>query len=370
MAKYTVNHACGHSSTVQLFGPKKDREWRMQQLEGEDCPECRQTRRAAQAERMKEQAEAAGLPELTGTERQCVWAEQLRAEFQSMAAVLRADVRPEKLEDYDLTVAYLLQKRKLASQWIEARGERVSMTVAATVSEAKAANSPAPAQAIPEAEDVVAEATVQPQDVTHGGSVEIGVEGDIVRARYVKDESFRLLVKGLGFRWNADLQAWERKTGIRTGSAEDRAAELGNVLLREGFAVTIYSEDLRRKAIEADFEPENKCWVTAVKSGDFCLSWPRDGEDYFARAKRLHGARWSREAGGVLVPPGSWAEVEDFARVNGFGVSEGAQRLIEQQKARIIPVVQPAQPKQREKADVLGDILKSEPGVLEDLTDD
>lgn len=44
MAKYQVVHSCGHSETVDISGPQKDRnrkaEWMSEQL----CPECRPVR--------------------------------------------------------------------------------------------------------------------------------------------------------------------------------------------------------------------------------------------------------------------------------------------------------------------------------------
>jgi hypothetical protein len=40
MAKYTVNHSCGHTQTHELFGSGKDRERRIAWLKTTDCKEC------------------------------------------------------------------------------------------------------------------------------------------------------------------------------------------------------------------------------------------------------------------------------------------------------------------------------------------
>lgn len=40
MAKYTVNHSCGHTQTHDLFGPGKERERKIAWLETTDCKEC------------------------------------------------------------------------------------------------------------------------------------------------------------------------------------------------------------------------------------------------------------------------------------------------------------------------------------------
>lgn len=52
MAKYTVNHSCGHTQTHDLFGPGKERERKIAWLETTDCKECwtakqREERKAA-----------------------------------------------------------------------------------------------------------------------------------------------------------------------------------------------------------------------------------------------------------------------------------------------------------------------------------
>ncbi len=40
MAQYTINHACGHSRVVQLFGKGSDRERKIEWMESQDCPQC------------------------------------------------------------------------------------------------------------------------------------------------------------------------------------------------------------------------------------------------------------------------------------------------------------------------------------------
>ena len=47
----------------------------------DECDDCKQKRREDTAAQLAAEAKEAGLPELTGTPKQLVWAEQLRAEF-------------------------------------------------------------------------------------------------------------------------------------------------------------------------------------------------------------------------------------------------------------------------------------------------
>lgn len=75
MAKYTVNHICGHSVEVQLFGKMDDRYRRIEWLETQECDECRKAKANAAAAAAKEER---GLPDLTGSEKQVAWANTIR----------------------------------------------------------------------------------------------------------------------------------------------------------------------------------------------------------------------------------------------------------------------------------------------------
>ena len=50
MAKYTVEHACGHTHEYhQLFGPLKERDRKLEWLAEQDCPDCRREAELAKA---------------------------------------------------------------------------------------------------------------------------------------------------------------------------------------------------------------------------------------------------------------------------------------------------------------------------------
>lgn len=75
MAKYTINHICGHSVEIQLFGKYADRERRIAYMETQECEGCR--RRKANAAAAAAKADR-GLPDLTGSEKQVAWANTIR----------------------------------------------------------------------------------------------------------------------------------------------------------------------------------------------------------------------------------------------------------------------------------------------------
>ena len=68
--KYTVKMSCGHEVEINLFGKREDRERKIHYLEENGiCPACRQA---------EETKKAAGLPDLTGSEKQVNWAVKIR----------------------------------------------------------------------------------------------------------------------------------------------------------------------------------------------------------------------------------------------------------------------------------------------------
>ena len=97
MAHYDISHTCGHDERIELFGPTRDRERRIEWLQGRPCTECWKKEREAEAEARKDK-EAAMIAEkfgddaaealnaisdaackLVGSSRQIMWAEDIRA---------------------------------------------------------------------------------------------------------------------------------------------------------------------------------------------------------------------------------------------------------------------------------------------------
>jgi len=85
MSRETITHSCGHDEVHNLTGKYSDREHRAEWLADSLCSECYQAKidaeRSAAAETARKQANESGLPELTGSEKQITWAEQIRSEI-------------------------------------------------------------------------------------------------------------------------------------------------------------------------------------------------------------------------------------------------------------------------------------------------
>ena len=100
------------------------------------CPQCEYEARAAKAEELAQKAAAEGLPQLQGSQKQVVWAEQIRAELLEEAGnfVLKnreyvekyesdETKREEKLRIIDIYEGILgqMQRKSYAAWWIDNR---------------------------------------------------------------------------------------------------------------------------------------------------------------------------------------------------------------------------------------------------------
>lgn len=117
MAKYKITYKCGHQKEVQLFGKYTEREKKIAWYATIDCPDC-------EAENQKEMAEKAGLPQLTGSDKQVAWATKLR---NNALDILNAQVAAISNEqNRTKAIAYRnewIGKETSSSYWIDNRDE-------------------------------------------------------------------------------------------------------------------------------------------------------------------------------------------------------------------------------------------------------
>lgn len=333
MAKYTVTRACGHVEVVNLIGPGKTREWRLETIEPSKlCSECYQKQLAEQRERdNREAAEAAKdmrLPALTGTEAQIPWAETIRQQLLADIDMYVYEFVGEKHRNDPKLVEAIenIKAKTEARWWIDHRFCKYTSFRELLEKSAKEVKASRLEQT---GVDAKIEATVRPEKPRTETVAEIrALEKEVEINFPERRDDFRELVKGMGYRW--DNGCWRRKLTAKNGTPQDRAAEAGHMLLGAGFAIRIYDEDTRQKAISGDYEPECTRWVQKRTEGKYdgwlAIGWKRE-DDFYNAAKRLPGARWSNPS--MVVPPENFAEVLDFAQMYGFKVSEAAQGVIE-----------------------------------------
>lgn len=139
MAKYNVDHTCGHQEEYQLYGKHTERDRKLAWLATQPCNECRKAATAAATAKAAEAIRASGavdgLPTLEGSEKQVAWAETIRAatmarlntgldEIKARVEAARAAGNPEieTLEDTVMGVYERVQatlRNPSARYWID-----------------------------------------------------------------------------------------------------------------------------------------------------------------------------------------------------------------------------------------------------------
>ena len=372
MASYVIMRSCGHEEKVFVEGGFKRNEWRLERMKQEPCSECAKKIRDEENARNAEEAEAAGYPELKGSYKQIEWATTIRntkiAELDKMAA-----------EDPDIKARVAKAKGRAiemfvwSSWWIDRRAMHGNDLLEEIEREVSRRGKIEDDKLVPE--EIKAETTVYPEEQKKKLTATVEVGKDWISASYPEpDDDFKRICKYPNkMKWSS--YKWRRSDlNEITGSAEDRAAQLGNALLRAGFPVMVQDETVRSKMIAADYEPECDHWIM-YDAGKKLLRivWYDHPEEniYYNRGRCIHGAKW--RAGGFDVPLESFDEVEDYADINDFKFTNKSAAVVEEYKEAKKKAlrVKAAEPEELEEPeDKLAAILESDREVIEDLKDD
>jgi hypothetical protein len=128
MAKYNVDHSCGHSVTYQLVGPHKERDRKIAWLEGQDCAECRKIAFNAANAAAATQVSDSELPGLKGSDKQINWARTIRAgKAPSIREIVRKTAEKFRAADNEQNAAlaeragYRILDNAEARYWIDVR---------------------------------------------------------------------------------------------------------------------------------------------------------------------------------------------------------------------------------------------------------
>lgn len=401
MSWYERTYACGHPGRENITGPTRNREWIAERRFSGLCPECAEKERLekieAENKKATELSQEYELPELIGSEKQVSWANTLRLkrleEFEEVDKII-ADggewVGESSLIHYftkeeiealsaqeDVETAYqrlravmaeiyeyLMSQKTKASWWIDTRQKRLEDILEAVVTDFKEYAS---IQKDPVKRDIIAEATLFPEEKRKNGIVKIAVLDNKITAEYEKDEEFRKIVKSQRFKWD---DKWIRFINVMTGKAEDRAAELGNQLLREGFVVQIIDEEAREKAITGNFEPEYDRWICNGSEGKVEIIWEGKNDKLYQDARSIKGARYSR--GAVIVPVDQYQALLDFADLYNFRITPKAREklnaYLDLRESAL--KVKPGEPEDFVYTDDLESILNTSREILDDLRDE
>lgn len=338
MAKYHVDYSCGHRGEIVLFGPTKNREWRLEKEKENTCSDCYEKQLAEQGAIAAQENAVAGMPPLHGTEKQVLWAERIRNAAMKMLESM--EITPQTLfclcnasqDDIDLAIHAMMCKEK-ASWWIDNRTVFNSIAVVDFLAKELAGGNPRQAVAPKTVvADAKAESTVRPGEPKTETVAEIRIKGDVIEVDFPekREDFWVILKKQMGFNWSGT--SWQRTIVPKNGTPSDRAAEVGHVLLVAGFPIRIYDDVVRQKAISGDFAAEQTRWIMCRKEGAeyagwFAISWGKE-DDFYAAAKRIPGSRWHSPS--VVVPPEQYEQVLDFAAHHKFTLSDVAQQAAAQ----------------------------------------
>lgn len=418
MAKYDVTFSCGHTATVQLFGKEADRQRSITWYEENGlCPECYKKKieaeRKAADDAAAAEAKEMGLPDLKGSEKQVAWANSIRGAIVNevnncLGNAYKEQKRAEK-EDKDA----LLENVKRVINLLNAINEVIASETSAheiigwrnsvhindwcyeyqmnydkLISGSISRDSihdtwdselldraldllldgKTPDQEAEEAE--VAETVVlSPEHKESGTPVTVAYTDKEVSVESPKDSGVIETAKGCGFRWDGDT--WTMQIDVKTGSAVDRAAEIANKLLLAGYQVTV-PVAISQAAVSGSYELRCTRWICSYSDDEehVYLSWDRNDDMYY-KALELTGAKW-RSRRGMRVPTSSADEIEDFAQLYGFQITDDAKEAIAEYR-KSVTIVAPESGKPAEKKDgeeALDSILQSSREVLEDLKDE
>ena len=166
-----------------------------------------------------------------------------------------------------------------------------------------------------------------PEDRKHEGLAKIRINGTVVSFLYPKDNDFIDIMHRYFCKWR---DAWTKKASSLVGTPEDIAADIGNALLREGFAVSFPTEGIKAKAVNADFEPVHTRWVVPYDSTDkkVAFEWEGRNEDLYYAVRGMKGCLYKN--GTLHISVDRYNDIEDCARKNGFYIIPEAQALLDQ----------------------------------------
>ena len=379
MAWYYGTFSCGCEGRVNICGPVKNRQWIADRKFESCCESCFEKRLAEEKEKLNkeasEKAEEMDLPNLTGTEKQILWAMTLRQKLIDNAEKMDEEYfknyyGPELVaEEVPIILNYILINRTEAKYYINYRNSDIRRILYNEKYEAlKPDEEKAKEKLNKQMEKMVKdEATIFPEKRCTNSIVEISIEKNTVKVHFEKDDDFKNIVKDLDYSWGDGY--WERTIHEKNGTVEDRVAELGNKLLKAGFPIMILDEVIREKAINADYKCEIYRWID-IRKNEFRITWYGMNDKLYKVARSIPSSSYKYSA--VYIKIEHYGEVEEFAKLYKFHFTDNAIKAIESYKKELkeIKTVKVKTIEQEEIKDGLEEILNSSTEILDDLLDD
>lgn len=175
---------------------------------------------------------------------------------------------------------------------------------------------------------------LRPAEVVSETIVSITTYGNIISVSFPQFlDSFRLLIKRLGYNW--DKPYWTRILNHKSGLTEDRYIELCSTLLSKNFIISIDKIELQEKIINQDYQEEQTRWIVAMIRGNYQnwigISYNRQKENYYHQSRLLPNSRYDKPY--IVINPIFYDQIQDFAQLYNFSITEKALNLLEKAKA-------------------------------------
>lgn len=307
MAWYEGTYLCGHKGKVNIVGKESDRKWKVDWHFGSACEECRKKKREEERKEVLKTAVEYGMPELiSGTERQILWANEIRIEFFDYWT--KRDVVVDDIINNELNSKFWIDNRMDIFHKSFLRGYQKEKIVEENN------------------QRMISEDTVKPKEVKHDGVVEIIEANNAICLLYEKNDSFIALAKSMKYKWNG--REWARELKETVGSFEDRAAEIGHELLQAGFCICIHDKQITDKAIKGEYQKEHTRWICSRNNTPFlAINWSEKNEDLYKKARKLKESRWNNPS--VIINVSHYKDVENFAIENNFQFTKSAIEKID-----------------------------------------
>lgn len=306
MAWYYGTYSCGHEGRVNVIGRPSERQWKIDRHFEGICENCKIKEREEKNKESLETSKKYEFPELNGTEKQIAWANTIRLDFYQLCS------------SHNIIIDDMVNNELEAKFWIDNRN-RFNLEFSEKYhqkSDKKQIE-----------KELISSDSVKPQDVKYDGIVEIVKNDNKIVLRYEKNQDFIDIVKSKKYIWDG---CWYRELTETTGSFADRAAEIGNCLLKNGFSICIHDSEITRKAICGEFEKEHCKWIYSV-SGTNLLSikWGARDNEMYNKVKKI-GAKY--DGSSMKINVSHYKIVEKFAEENNFKFTKAAIKKIDKYK--------------------------------------
>lgn len=377
MAKYNVTYKCGHEDRVELFGKMSVREWRLEQMAGELCPECQ---KKAEMERLKKQEEEDGLPSLTGSEKQIAWAMKLRddtlnslrmtgqrveVEIQTCQKKGKNDDSLKLLKEYINTTMLYLSEQTESKFFIDRRDEFKSIGMQfyhflyesgineyltkyekykqeydeshdVCVMAAKQEQEEEEQKKVEEEKS--AQVTIQPEQKESNTIVTLKVQGDKVKLCSEYDRDLVDVIHKLDLKMTWNRPCWEFKAELFRGTAESALIEIGNKLLEKGYTVVFPSREMADMSLTGAFEryKMNAVYAHKTEKNTLVVEYDKSDNGIPVLLGFIRGSKFKRNSNMCYVPVSAYESLEELSEANNFAWSKAASERLETYKQSLI----------------------------------